>query len=73
LEPNGNPIAQAYQKGLFRSRIPGAAFFVDDIHQEYKRLLDFEVRFISQPTQSGPAWQAVFNDTCGNQIQIYQA
>ena len=58
LEPNG---------------IPFTAFQVDDIQKEYERLQKLGVRFTTTPTVIGPATLAVFDDTCGNLIQIYQA
>lgn len=72
LEPNGNPTAQTYQKALFEQNIPFTAFEVEDIEQEYNRLTKLGVVFTMMPTQMGPVTQAVFNDTCGNLIQIYQ-
>jgi catechol 2,3-dioxygenase-like lactoylglutathione lyase family enzyme len=72
LEPNVNPISSAFQKGLFEQGIPATAFKVDDIQQEYERLKNLNVTFKIQPTNAGPIMMAVFNDTCGNNIQIYQ-
>ena len=72
LEPNNNPAAKTYQQAIFDQEIPAAAFAVDDIHQEYERLKDEDVVFTMEPTESGPAILAVFNDTCGNLIQLYQ-
>jgi len=72
LEPMGFPPAKIYQKALFEAGIPAAAFQVDDIHEECKRLEGAGVKFSMQPTQMGPVTLAVFNDTCGNNIQIFQ-
>ena len=72
LEPNENPAAKAYQQGIFEQGIPAAAFAVDDIHEEYERLKNKGVEFTMEPTESGPAILAIFNDTCGNLIQLYQ-
>ena len=72
LEPNDHPVAQAYQKGLVAAGIPAASFGVSDIAEEYKRLETFGVTFTMQPTQAGPVTIAVFDDTCGNLIQIMQ-
>jgi catechol 2,3-dioxygenase-like lactoylglutathione lyase family enzyme len=38
LEPNDNPVAKEYQKGLIAQGIPAASFGVADIEDEYKRL-----------------------------------
>ena len=72
LEPNNNPAAKTYQQAIFEQGIPHTAFAVDDIHKEYERLKEQGVVFTMEPTESGPAILAVFNDTCGNLIQIYQ-
>ena len=72
LEPHDNPVAQAYQKGLVAAGIPAASFGVSDIEEEYERLKTLGVTFTMQPTQAGPVTIAVFDDTCGNLIQIMQ-
>ncbi|GGG99315.1 VOC family protein [Mucilaginibacter phyllosphaerae] len=72
LEPNNNPIAKTYQAALFEQNIPAAAFNVDDIQAEYDKLTGLGVAFKSAPQASGPVIQAVFNDTCGNLIQLFQ-
>ncbi len=72
LEPNSNPAARAYQEAIFRQGIPAANFFVDDIQKEYDRLKKLGVAFKSGPTKAGPATEAIFEDTCGNLIQISQ-
>jgi glyoxylase I family protein len=72
LEPNVNPAAKTFQEELFRQGIPLTAFEVDDIQAEYKRLIGLGVAFTAPPTAAGPVTIAVFADTCGNLIQIYQ-
>lgn len=72
LEPNANPTARAYQEGLFAQGIPATAFEVDDIEAEFRRLSDAGVAFMMKPTPAGPVTMALFADTCGNVIQIYQ-
>lgn len=72
LEPNANPAAKAYQAALFEQGIPVTAFEVDDIKAEFQRLRAEGVEFTTEPMQAGPVWIAVFSDTCGNLIQIYQ-
>lgn len=73
LEPNENPAAKTYQKAIFEQGIPLTAFAVADIHKEYKRMEGLGVVFRSEPTRMGPTTIAVFDDTCGNLIQLYQA
>ncbi|MYA60282.1 MAG: VOC family protein [Chloroflexi bacterium] len=72
LEPNQNPVAQAYQKGLFDQGIPANSFGVTDIHAEHERLKALGVSFTMEPTEMGPVTIAVFDDTCGNLIQMMQ-
>jgi catechol 2,3-dioxygenase-like lactoylglutathione lyase family enzyme len=72
LEPNNNPAAKAYQEAIFNQGIPATMFFVNEIQKEYDRLKSLGVAFKSRPTEAGPAIIAIFNDTCGNLIQISQ-
>ena len=72
LEPNANPAAKAYQEALFEQGIPITAFEVDDIDAEFRKLSDLGVAFTTEPTSAGDVTMAVFVDTCGNLIQIYQ-
>lgn len=73
LEPNANPAAQIYQEKLYEQGIPLTSFAVDDIQSEYDRLVDLGVEFKMVPTDIGTATVTVFDDTCGNLIQLYQA
>jgi len=72
LEPNDNPAARTYQQALFEQGIPLTAFVVEDIQQEYARLKGLGVEFRTEPTKMGDVTVAVFDDTCGNLIQILQ-
>jgi catechol 2,3-dioxygenase-like lactoylglutathione lyase family enzyme len=72
LEPNDNPAAKTYQQALFEQGIPLAAFAVDDIQVEYERFKEMGVLFRSEPVAAGPTMMTMFEDTCGNLIQIYQ-
>ena len=72
LEPNENPVAQAYQKGLFEQGIPATSFGVTDIHAEHERLKSLGVAFTMEPTELANVTIAVFDDSCGNLIQIMQ-
>ena len=72
LEPNARPAAKTYQKALFEAGIPSTAFAVEDIQKEYERLKKLGVVFSQGPTKSGPATVAVFEDTVGNHIMLYQ-
>jgi catechol 2,3-dioxygenase-like lactoylglutathione lyase family enzyme len=72
LEPTAFPPAKTYQKELFDAGIPATAFAVDDIQAEYERMLKLGVTFKSAPTKAGPATIVLFEDTCGNLIQLYE-
>lgn len=72
LEPLGVEAAKVYQKALYEAGIPLMAFNVDDIQKEYEKLKKLGVAFSTPPTVMGPATIAVFDDTCGNNIQIVQ-
>ena len=72
LEPMGFPPARTYQKALFEAGIPLTAFAVEDIQKEHERMERLGVAFKTKPTQMGPVTIAVFDDTCGNLIQLVQ-
>jgi predicted enzyme related to lactoylglutathione lyase len=72
LEPDAHPASATYQRALYESGIPLTAFAVDDIENEYRRLKELGVVFRTEPTEMGGAIVSVFDDTCGNLIQIYQ-
>ncbi|MDX1873039.1 VOC family protein [Mycolicibacterium sp. 120266] len=57
---------------LVADGIPFTSFAVDDIQAEYERLVGRGVRFTQQPVSMGTVTTAVFDDTCGNLIQIAQ-
>ncbi|MDM5232824.1 VOC family protein [Lysinibacillus pakistanensis] len=72
LEPNEHPAAKEYQEKLFADGIPVTMFGVTDIDKEYERLVEKGVKFTMKPTKMGEITIAVFDDTCGNLIQIIQ-
>ena len=72
LEPNEHPATQAYQKALMEDGIPFTAFSVDDIESEVTRLQAAGVNFTQPPMKAGGATIAVFDDTCGNLIQLME-
>jgi catechol 2,3-dioxygenase-like lactoylglutathione lyase family enzyme len=72
LEPNDNPAAKTFQRALVDQGIPLTSFQVDDIAREHERLEKLGVAFRQKPTPAGPVTVAVFDDTCGNLIQIVQ-
>jgi catechol 2,3-dioxygenase-like lactoylglutathione lyase family enzyme len=72
LEPDGHPAAKPFKEALVNDGIPFASFAVDDVGKEVERLRAAGVRFTQEPLEMGPVTTAVFDDTCGNLIQIAQ-
>jgi predicted enzyme related to lactoylglutathione lyase len=72
LEPSDNPATKTFKKAIFEQRIPLTSFAVEDIQKEYERMKKLGVNFAMEPTEMGPVTVAVFDDTCGNLIQLYQ-
>jgi len=64
--------SKIYQDELMKAGIPYTQFDVDDVQKEYDRLVDLGVEFSIEPTEMGTVKFAVFNDTCGNNIQLVQ-
>jgi catechol 2,3-dioxygenase-like lactoylglutathione lyase family enzyme len=73
LEPNARyPAMKALRESLRKDGIPIIAFEVDDVEAECTRLKKLGVRFVRKPRKAGVATEAVFDDTCGNLVQIYR-
>jgi catechol 2,3-dioxygenase-like lactoylglutathione lyase family enzyme len=72
LEPDGHPAVRPYKEALVADGIPVTFFTVDDVHAEAERLRAAGVRFTQEPTAMGNVVTAVFDDTCGNLLQILQ-
>ena len=72
LEPSAHPAVGPYKSSLVNDGIPAASFKVDDIDKEFERLRDLGVKFTQEPIDAGPVRIAVFDDTCGNLIQLVQ-
>jgi len=72
LEPNDNPAPKVSQAALFQQGIPATAFAVSDLQHEYERLKQQGVVWTQEPTHMGPVTIAIFDDTCGNFIQLVQ-
>jgi catechol 2,3-dioxygenase-like lactoylglutathione lyase family enzyme len=72
LEPDAHPAARPFKTALVEDGIPYTSFGVDDVKAEFSRLRDRGVRFTQEPLEMGPVTTAVFDDTCGNLIQIAQ-
>ena len=70
LEPAGHPAVAPYRSALVEDGIPLAQFAVEDVRAEHERLTGLGVTFTQPPTEMGNVTMAVFDDTCGNLIQI---
>ena len=70
LEPDEHPAARPFKEALVEDGIPFTSFAVADVAAEYDRLVALGVRFTQPPTDMGVVTTAVFDDTCGNLIQI---
>jgi len=70
LEPDRHPAVGPFKQALVTDGIPFASFAVDDVEAEYERLRAMNVRFTQAPLSMGPVTTAVFDDCCGNLIQI---
>jgi catechol 2,3-dioxygenase-like lactoylglutathione lyase family enzyme len=73
LEPDGHPAVRPFKEALQDDGIPFTSFGVDDVNAEHERLRGLGVRFTQAPLAAGPVTTAVFDDTCGNLIQIATA
>ena len=72
LEPDRHPASRTFKQALVADGIPFTAFAVEDTRGEYDRLRALGVRFTQEPREMGGVITAVFDDTCGNLIQIVQ-
>src|SRR4051795_7874657 len=73
LEPDTHPAARPFKEALVADGIPFTSFAVDDVRAEFERLTASGVRFTQEPTELPGVTTAVFDDTCGNLIQIAHA
>ena len=72
LEPSEHPAAKSFKSALVKDGIPAASFMVGDLAREFARLRGLGVAFTVEPMEAGPVRMAVFDDTCGNFIQIVE-
>ena len=70
LEPDQHPAARAYASALHADGIPAAQFEVADIEKVHAELVERGARIVQPPTEMGPVWTMVVDDTCGNLIQL---
>jgi catechol 2,3-dioxygenase-like lactoylglutathione lyase family enzyme len=72
LEPSEHPAVGPYKSALVVDGIPAASFQVDDLDAEFKKLSANGVTFRLEPLDAGTVRMAIFDDTCGNLIQLVQ-
>ena len=72
LEPNHNPISKSFQNGVYKAGLPIIIFGTKDVRKEFERLKKLGVKFKKEPTKNEWGTEAIFDDTCGNFIQIHQ-
>ena len=72
LEPNAHPAAHQFQKAIYADGIPATVLFTSDFQAEYERLRGEGVRFKSEPVSAGWGTSVLFDDTCGNWINLAQ-
>jgi predicted enzyme related to lactoylglutathione lyase len=72
LEPMGFPPVRVYQKALYDAGIPLTSFLTNDIWEEYRRLVSLGVKFRGEPENIGMITTTLFEDTCGNLINLVQ-
>jgi predicted enzyme related to lactoylglutathione lyase len=72
LESNSNPAAKAFQEAIHKQGQPASQFIVDDLQSEYERMKNLGAVFTMPPTKTPGSTIAIFEDTCGNLIQIVQ-
>jgi catechol 2,3-dioxygenase-like lactoylglutathione lyase family enzyme len=70
LEPDEHPAVKPFKQALVSDGIPFTSFAVNDIQEEFERLSRLGVRFTQAPLTMGPVITAVFDDTCGNLVQM---
>ena len=70
LEPDDHPAVRPFMRAIVEDGIPSTSFAVDDVEAEHERLMARGVRFVQPPTDLGAVITAVFDDSCGNLIQI---
>lgn len=72
LEPSDHPAVKPYKSALVADGIPAHSFQVQNLDAEWKRLVNLGVAFVREPMDAGPVLMAVFDDTCGNLIQLIE-
>lgn len=72
LEPNAHPAARQFQAAIYADGIPATVLFSSDFQGEYERLRSRGVRFKAEPVSEAWGSSVIFDDTCGNWINLVQ-
>ena len=72
LEPSDHPAVGPYKEALVADGIAAHSFQVQDLDAEFRKLSELGVQFVTAPMDAGAVHMAVFDDTCGNLIQLIQ-
>lgn len=72
LEPDEHPAIKPFKRAIVEDGIPWTSFDVKDVKTEHERLVAAGVHFTQPPVDMGTVISAIFDDTCGNLIQIAQ-
>ena len=72
LEPLAFPPAQTYYRQLYEAGVPAAEFLTADVDTEADRLRSVGITVRGEPATHGPYRAVVFEDGCGNLIQLVQ-
>lgn len=72
LEPSDNPIGADYMNAVHNAGMPAIVFGVPDVQAEYNRLVEAGVTFQGEPSEDPSGISAVFDDGCGNFVQLHQ-
>ena len=72
LEPSDNPIGFTYMNALHDAGMPAIVLGVTDVRAESKRLAGKGVIFQAEPSDGPGGTTAVFDDGCGNFVQLHQ-
>lgn len=71
-EPGGLEIAKEYKHKLYASGIPVISFSSDDILKTAEELKKKGVIFETDPVKTDYGYEAIFDDSNGNYIQLIQ-
>jgi catechol 2,3-dioxygenase-like lactoylglutathione lyase family enzyme len=72
LEPSDNPIGADYMNAVHDAGMPAIVFGVPDVQAEYERLVAAGVQFKGEPSEDPSGISALFEDGCGNLVQLHQ-